>query len=653
MNISSYRFACGLFALALTAFAPAAVAGPQAPASADAAPNTAVPMTQEDVAAFLDGIMDQRLKRDDIAGAVVAIVKDGQVLFEKGYGYSDMASKTPVTVDRTLFGIGSISKTFTATAVMQLVERGKLDLDVDVQRYLDFKLRRSFPEPITLRRLLTHTAGLEEGGKDANDPPGETSKLGPFLKGHQPAQIFHPGSRIAYSNYGVSLAGYIVERVSGEPFARYVAEHIYRPLDMRYTTFEAPLPANLAPLASQEYRLASEPPRPIEYVARRPAGGMYSTADDMTHFMLAHLQNGQYGGNRILQDATVREMHTIQWRARPDAPGIAIVFYQYVGNGRFVLAHGGDLADQHSYLWLIPSERVGVFIAFNSSGTDWKRVRGDIWQALLDRYFPPNVPPPKPSLTAASDARAVTGYYLTTRRPQTSFLSIAAFLTPIAVMANSDNSISLAGVTNYDGTLRKFWPTGNLLFRDRHGHVLAFVRNQAGSPHLMIVDGVAEYERQGGLLNGHAQGLLFLATAGILILSTIWWPLRALICWRFGRPEREEFTATARRRRLIVRWVTLAAVVELALGAYYLEALANLDLSILSGHNDPYIRMFQLIALAVVAGSVFAGWSAIAALKERQGSLAHRLGLAAVSLSLLTLSVLIVAYDVLSTSLNY
>jgi len=124
---------------------------------------------------------------------------------------------------------------------------------------------------------------------------------------------------------------------------------------------------NLEPLASREYWLASEPPRELEYLTRRPAGGMFSTADDMAHYMIAHLQDGRYADQRILKEATAHAMHTIQWRGNPGAPGIAIVFYQDIGNGRFVLQHGGDLACQHSNLWLVPSasQRSYHFLTFD------------------------------------------------------------------------------------------------------------------------------------------------------------------------------------------------------------------------------------------------------------------------------------------------
>jgi CubicO group peptidase (beta-lactamase class C family) len=625
-----------------------------APAARTEVP-VAIRMTQEDVEAFLDGIMSQRMQRDDMAGAVVAIVKNGEVLLEKGYGYASVEKKTPVRTDQTLFGIGSISKTFVGTAVMQLVQRGRLDLDTDIQKYLDFELRKSFPPAITLRQLLTHTAGFEESGKDVNESPDGISQLGEFLRTHQPAQIFPPGSLSAYSNYGVSLAGYIVERVSGQPFAAYVDEQIFQPLDMAHSTFVAPLPANLAPLASEEYRLATEPPRALEYVARRPAGGMFSTADDMSRYMIAHLQNGRYGDRRILEEATARAMHTIQWRARPDVPGIAINFYQDVGNGRFVLAHGGDLACQHSYLWLVPSENLGVFVAFNSTGTDWTRFRGYLWKTLIDRYLPQAGAPPEATVSAPDDAAAVAGTYLSTRRPDTSILSILYHIVPARVVVNSDNTISLQGSNHYDGTPRSFRAVGKLMFREtgNTGHSIAFIRDARGKVRFMLVDALGEFERQDGLLNGHTQMLLLLQTVFVLVLSGILWPVTAFARWRLKRPLGEELGIAAHRRVLIVRSANLAALVLLGLAFLYARALSILDLSILSGRMDPFIRGFQVLALVVIAGALYGSWAAHIAWKTREGSILHRLGAIAVAVALLELTLFMLNYHFLSIRLNY
>src|SRR5258708_1485904 len=247
-------------------------------------------LTVADLHAFLDGFLPMQLEREDIAGAVVLVVKDGAILFAKGYGYSDAEKKTPVTVDTTLFRPGSISKLFTWTAVMQLVEQGKLDLDRDVNEYLDFKIPAKFGKPITLRHIMTHTAGFEEQIKDLiNEEGAPIATLKQHLVEHVPERIFPPGTTPAYSNYGASLAGYVVERVSGRPFNDYVAENIFKPLRMSRSNFAQPLPADLKPFMSSGYRTGSGKAMPFEIIEEAPAGALAAAAADLARFMIAHL----------------------------------------------------------------------------------------------------------------------------------------------------------------------------------------------------------------------------------------------------------------------------------------------------------------------------------------------------------------------------
>src|SRR4030095_9832348 len=267
-------------------------------------------LTATDVEAFLDGIVPLQLKSDDIAGATVAVVKDGKILFARGYGFSDVKQKRPVSAEETLFRPGSVSKLFTWTAVMQLVEKGMLDLDRDVNEYLDFKIPDAFGKPITLKNLLTHTPGFEEQVKDLITQNTGSPNLGQYLKTHIPARIYPPGTVPAYSNYATSVAGYIVERVSGQPFDQYVAENILKPLNMSHSTFTQPLPSNLAPLMSNGYRLAYGEAQAFEIVNPYPAGSLSSSATDMSQFMMAHLADGELGNAHILKPETAQLMHS-------------------------------------------------------------------------------------------------------------------------------------------------------------------------------------------------------------------------------------------------------------------------------------------------------------------------------------------------------
>src|SRR5271168_3902002 len=306
-------FGCAaIFAQAPKAADTKAPVVPPAYPAPDAAPK-AHEMTAEDLGAFLDGYMPQQIEHADIAGAVIAVVTDGKLIFAKGYGYADVEKKTPVNPETTLFRPGSISKTFTWTAVMQQVELGKLDLDRDVNDYLDFKIPPAFGKPITLRNIMTHSTGFEETAKDLFVGSQEDLRpTGEYLRVHMPARIFPPGTTPAYSNYATTMAAYIVERVSGQNFNDYVEEHEFKPLNMTHATFRQPLPDALKSSMSNGYVLGSGEPKGFEFVQVAPAGSLSASAVDMTHFMLAHLQNGRYGEAQILKPETAKQMHTRQ-----------------------------------------------------------------------------------------------------------------------------------------------------------------------------------------------------------------------------------------------------------------------------------------------------------------------------------------------------
>src|SRR5438477_4598852 len=344
-NVISRRYAITAIIIALTAGAHAQGPAPSPLISLPSPPPAKVPavapqpspapaLTRQDFEAFLDALIPSQLQNRDIAGAVVSVVKDGQVLFVKGYGYADVTAKKSVMADQTLFRPGSISKLFTATAVMQLVEHGKLDLDRDVNEYLDFAIPKTYPEPVTLRRLLTHTAGFEDTLKNlfvAHE--SDMKALRTYLVNQTPQRIFPPGKIPSYSNYGFSVAGYIVERVSGEKFERYIDNHILKPLRMTNSTFDQPLPVTLAQQISQSYLTAAKKPRDFEFVQASPAGALSTTAVDMTRFILAFLQDGAVDGVAILKPETVRQMETRQFELHPMLNGLDVTFLEYSMSG--------------------------------------------------------------------------------------------------------------------------------------------------------------------------------------------------------------------------------------------------------------------------------------------------------------------------------
>src|SRR6267154_4861267 len=414
-------------------------------------------LTKPDLEAFLDALIPAQLQNRDIAGAVVSVVKDGRILLAKGYGYSDFAAKKLVVADKTLFRPGSISKVFTATAVMQLVEQGKLDLDRDVNGYLDFEIPKTYPEPVTLRQLLTHTGGFEETLKNLFVAyESDIKPLRTYLVNEMPARIFPPGKIPSYSNYGFMLAGYIVERVSGEKFERYVENHILKPLGMNNSTFDQPLPPQLVPQMSKGYLSASKKPRDFEWVQAAPAGALTTTASAMTRFMLAFLQDGAVDGVSILKPETVRQMETRQFEFDPMLTGLGITFMEYLIDPVRFIAHGGDTAYFHSDMILVPDAHLGYFLSYNSLGKDVGGGRGEVLRTFANRYFS-SAGQPKVDVdrnTAKSDARAVSGLYDGTRRAETTLLKILALVGQFKVSSDKEGVLQIEGMKNPSGELK-------------------------------------------------------------------------------------------------------------------------------------------------------------------------------------------------------
>jgi CubicO group peptidase (beta-lactamase class C family) len=567
-------------------------------------------MTEQDISAFLDGIMPQQLAREDIAGAVISIVKDGKVIFAKGYGYSDVEKKKPVSPEDTLFRPGSISKLFTWTAVMQLVEQGKLNLDRDVNDYLDFKIPATYPKPITLSNIMTHTPGFEESVQelfvaDAKD----LQPLGPYLQKHLPTRIFPPGTTPAYSNYATALAGYIVQRVSGQDYFDYIDEHIIKPLGMTHSTFRQPLPDALAPLMSKGYTVASQPAKQFEFVQAAPAGSSSVSAMDMTHLMIAHLQNGKYENVQILKPETAEMMHSRQFANLPDMNGMCLGFYEETRNGHRIIGHAGDTDYFHSDLHLMPDAQLGFFVSYNSAGKGEVRAREAVWHAFLDRYFPIELKDASPVATATSDAEQVAGHYIVSRRSQDNILSMLTVVGEMDVVRNYDGTISAKDLKDMNGEPKKFREIAPMMFRDvNHQDRLAFKKDESGNTVAVIDFPFMVFQKASAWENSGFQLPLIVVSLVVLLLTVLLWPISALIRRHYGKSLTMSPAQT--RLRLLVRLACIAFLF-LFVGYSVFFAMALKDISLLSPKGNPFLRLIQLFGWIGVVGAIVAVYSAI------------------------------------------
>jgi CubicO group peptidase (beta-lactamase class C family)/uncharacterized Tic20 family protein len=565
-------------------------------------------LTAADVNAWLDGFLPYALAEADIAGAVVAVVSNGQLVTQRGFGVADVASRRPVDPARTLFRPGSVSKLVTWTAVMQQVEQGRLDLDADVNRYLDFEIPPYDGRPVTLRQIMTHTAGFEEqlkaliGHDRATVPPYDQ-----MLKRWVPQRIFAPGTTPAYSNYATSLAGYIVERVSGVPFDDYVERHIFAPLGMRNSTFRQPLPARMRPFMSTGYNQASGEAVPFEIVGPAPAGSMSSTGTDMARFMLAHLNGGELGGQRILRPETARLMHTTAMTFIPPLDRMLLGFFETDINGRDVIAHLGDTGAFHTSLHLFLNERTGLYVSFNSDGEQGASngLRIALFEQFADRYFPgPRDNRRVPAQVAAEHAQMMAGNWIASRRAESSFLSITQLLGQPSLSAGPEGQLVLPEGFGLTGRPADWVEVQPFVWHDRNSHqrLAGVVRNgEVVRFSMSIMSAFTVFERPPLYKNAALIMPLLQVSLAILLLTALLWPVR----WLVRRYHGSTMSLTGRdllgyRLSRAAAWLILLVLVGWAATI----TLMFSDLANLSGALDPLVLVLQILSFIVFFGAL-------------------------------------------------
>lgn len=387
-----------------------------------------------------------------VAGAAVSIVKDGKVLFKKGYGYANLEKNIPVDAETTSFQIASISKVFTATAVMQMVEQGKLSLDEDVNNYLTaFKIDNPYSKPVTLGTLLTHTSGLDFRIPLFIPSSGDVlfnslDSLENNLKENLPPVIRKPGTFCQYNGYGIALAGYLVEIASGEPLDRYITENILEPLEMNHSSYG--LTKSVLPNMSKPYRYLFGKCTKQNYtlVGDHPVGSICASALDMANFMLAHLNNGELNGKRILSTDTATEMHTHQYPEDDRLTGFSLGFYEAVRNGYKTIEFGGYLPCFSSKVSLLPEKNVGMFIVINTDSASSGKVCNEyidmVYKLLTDSQTKGT------SYIAAvpfdMDADAISGRYSFSEYGDTDFSKIKSVIMTCRVRCDHDGNLNFS-----------------------------------------------------------------------------------------------------------------------------------------------------------------------------------------------------------------
>ncbi len=479
--------------------------------------------------AFLDDLMAAQFEAHDLVGAVVTVVEIGQPTVSRGYGYADLASLTPVDAGRTLFRIGSITKLFVWTAVMQLVEQGLLDLHADVNGYLStVRVPDTYPEPVTLAHLMAHTAGFEDRsvGLFARAPEA-VRPLAELLARGLPTRVRPVGEVAAYSNHGAALAGLIVEEVSGLAWNDYLEARILTPLGMAHSTGEQPVTGALERDLAIGYDVidGSFRGRSFDFSPLAPAGSMSATGNDMARFMSAHLQDGAYGDATILRAETAQEMQRTHFTHDPRLSGSAHGFIEQSFQGRRTIGHGGGIVAFHSLMILVPDDGLGLFVAFNTLAGAAATV--DVAAAFFEqRYGAAGVPVEALANPSVHDSDVIGGYR-PTRVAHTTLDKLAGLLQAAAITLGDDGAL-LARNLGLPGTTR-WLPIEPMVYREvDSGDLLVFrsdgggrvVRALVGSQPHLAYEKLAWHQSSGFHLG------LVAASVALFLSALVGWPLR-------------------------------------------------------------------------------------------------------------------------------
>lgn len=554
-----------------------------AAALASSAGEAQVPLSSTALARIDEAFESERARRE-IPGGALVVVQDGRIAHLRGFGVEDLETRRPVDPEATAFYLASVTKPFTATAVMQLVEQGKLDLDVDVNATLRrFKVPTTFPQAITLHHLLTHTAGFEDRTIGYLPRPGEKAvPLDRILARQLPARVFPPGRLASYSNYGYGLAGHLVEVASGQAFSDYLEDHVLAPLGMASSTAHIP-PPDLATRVATSYvfdqRSGAMRPQPLGARNVLPAGSILATPRDVGRFVLAHLASGVVDGRRILRSESIERMHRRQFSHHPALPGVAYGFYERFYRGHRLLEHAGGVPGWATLLVLAPERGVGIFVASNQSTSAPNTAA--VAALLGELYGPdpdagamagPAVCGESTEPVAAGSLEPFVGVYHPTRASRHSIEKIAILDSQIQVAKGDDGFLQ---ISNRRGQVTRWRRVGaRLLAREGGSECLAFEADDRGRVRYLfgpVTGGAATtfpaaYERSAWLDRGDLQVPYMIGAMAILASAASLVPLVALARW-LGRRRLHGTAAPLRRsRRTNAPWIVAGAAGALVTG---------------------------------------------------------------------------------------
>lgn len=555
--------------------------------------------------AFIDGVMAGQMAKTHFAGATVSVVVGDEIAFSKGYGHADVENDVDVDAATTMFRIGSVSKLFIWTAVMQLVEDGKIDLDEDVNTYLadsGVAVPATFGQPITMNHLISHTAGFEDYVTGLmGDSHLALKPIDAVMKSEMPRRVRPPGDLASYSNHGCLLAAVVIEQVSGISWETFVAERILAPLEMENTLLEQPpkdqMPKNLSVGYTYNAEANEFESEDFEYILPAPAGCIDASADDMARFMIAHMNSGKFKEASLLKPETVAQMHSRSHWHDDRIDAMCHGFWERHQNGVRILEHGGDTNLFHSQLAILPEQKVGLFVSYNTGHAT--QTREELLGAFLDRYFPVERDKLDPPKDFGNRAGRFAGSYKMLRYDHSTFAKLMMIFQVVPVAIDDDDRLSIAG--------KSFVEVEPLKFKEEHGQrTVVFRENEAGKvTHLFLNNAPAiALQKMEWYESPYFHLGLFVGCVLLFLSAIIGWPLVHLITK--GEVIDGEYPTRSSR---FASWFGWFAAIGFIL---YLVAFAIQAQEIVNGMSpvlDATLGLSPVLAMVAVMLLLFAGLS--------------------------------------------
>ena len=431
----------------------------------------------------IDSLILSNMESEHILGVSYIVVKDGKTILKKGYGYATLGKESkPVNPDSTIFRIGSITKTFTATALLQLKDRNLIDLNKDVNHYLkSVKVPETYKKPVTASNLLTHSAGFDELKGRVVYKKEQQIPLKLFLDGKL-VRLREPGTVPAYSTYGIALAGLLVEDISRLTLEEYMKKNIWKPLGMTMTSIELPKNKDKYLSIGYEYKNGINVPQPWEWYHTYPASSINSTAADMGKYLQMLLNLGKFNDEKILNKETALSMQTQQLSLNSEVYGFAFGFYEKNQFGLKAYNHGGDMLGYSSFITFVPEINLGIFVVHHHENTN---LRDKVTSQILEHFGNKTIINPDPERINNSVSK---------------FTGVYKWMSECYTCPNSDKQTTYELTANPDNTLsgfgRKFYQVEPLLFKSYDGkRIMGFLQNENGKIKFMSLGNVNAYEK--------------------------------------------------------------------------------------------------------------------------------------------------------------